>query len=240
MTESYDIEPWMPGISPGAPVPTPDFVPWKGQLNPKSTYYNHSTYNGADPAKIFKEGLHFNPEVKSGKMTGRVSNPTGLPHPPGNKAYFNDLYGGPRAMDHLGTPHKAAYWAKFHRGSSLPKSSLHGSVIIDTKVPLYGQKQQPASEDYMKKNVKLLDKKPASHEGVTHKDGAGKPVARLNPKSNVAFFPEGSNTPMTKPGMVTGKMPMLRGLGGSMIDMFNFGPIQNSEQQAMPPVPKWI
>jgi len=216
LMNEYDIEPFMPAISPGAPVPAPEFVPWKGKLNPKTTYYNHSLYRGGDPAKIFKEGLLFNPEVIDGKMTGKVSRPTAMAHPPVSKTQPLFPYGGPRTMDHVGKPHLNIDYAT---RSKSPKSARYGSVIIDTEVPLYGQPGKSASEGYLKKNVELLDKIPEQP-----KLEKGKPVARLNPKNNIAFYPKGSNTPMTKPGMVTGRMPMIRGFGGGIVDMFMEGP----------------
>ena len=60
---SYDIEPWVPSPSPGAPIPAPQYVPFNyGKMTP-GNYYSHSLgYSGRhwDPKtidSIYKEGV---------------------------------------------------------------------------------------------------------------------------------------------------------------------------------------
>ena len=238
MTESYDIEPWMPAISPGAPVPAPKYVPFDyGKMTP-GNYFVHSV--GASDAP--------------GNAYGKPKS-WGSTKPPAN--VLEDIYkngikvrtkGGPDAQlrptawnykldrKHLVDPKKTMRQMGEVDGLANPNyksdpmrkhPSVPGSNFTKSKYGANGPGYDPPvlprtpktaslNTVVMKGDPNMFSQKGPNYIPETPTTG------NIDPKRIIGHFPKGSNQMVRPPGSVTGQMPRLRLLGGSMVDMFSF------------------
>ena len=246
MPESYKLEPWLPSISPGAPVPAPEFVPWRGTLKP-GTYYSHSAgmFDGRTPdiRNFYKEGLRvkaepggaFRPTAQTYRITPEML----------KKAKHAELL--KRVANWQGT--RSGQLTRSHQGAPFvknPPSTKIGNVnfpppraasLKNVQAPqqIIGRLPKgqfnPANPSYAQKPGAVIETSAKGHFG--HKPGSH--TGNISPKTIEAHFPKGSNTPLTKPGLVTGKMPAIRGLGGGMLGFFNFGPLESAKMKGVIP-----
>lgn len=226
MTESYEIEPFMPAISPGAPVPAPKYVPFDYSKMTPGNYYSHSLgYSGRrwDPKmvdNIYKQGVR----VNQGRGTTFRPSAWNQIVEPGDLGSYKQ---NKMTAQHLG--HEGG--ARTGTGRS-PRRATVESNLWSTKPRTTGA----IAPTFILKGDKSMFLKPGPdfipNKGGTTSDPAPKGQMNLNrpysgninPKKILGHFPKGSTQMMTKPGMVTGRMPMLRGMGGGLIDMFMEGP----------------
>lgn len=269
-TDDYEIEPWQIrgiGVSPGAPIPVPEYVPFTDfrSLKP-GNYFSHTVhphiaqaFNKADysvkhPPKgvvedIYNKGLkvrlgnskfddtpRFRPaawnykvtQADLGNSTGsrehllrRMGNSLGL----GANAPAEPTGAGmnlKRKADYV-KPRYAANTPGYNPPKSVRAPGTGGPTFIykgppemfDTPTEHYKPNEGPAREI------------PKGRGKIFRETGknpyAGTDTGRIT-KKPIGHFPAGSDQFMTKPGMVTGRMPMVRGIGGGLIDMFMKGP----------------
>lgn len=242
--EDYEIEPWEikgVGISPGAPVPAPKYVPFNYAKMTPGHYFTHSIgasdsvfrqFGGNNPAppnaleNIYKHGVKVSqakpegsfratawnykigpedlrsPEI-SKQTLAKMGNPEGL----ANERYKSDpMVGRQKIKDSTFIKPRRAAWSEGYKPGPLPRTKANAH--LDTVV--------------MRGEPSMLHKKGPNYIPKTDLTG------NINPKTILGHFPKGSDKMMTKPGMMTGKMPMVRGLGGGLIDMFSFPSIPGS------------
>lgn len=213
----------MPAISPGAPVPAPKYVPFDYSKMTPGNYFSHSTgfadaYNwggsGQPPSvvdRIYKEGVRVSPK----KIGTKGFHPTAwnyktIPEDFGTSAKNRSLaqkLGNPKGMadprlEKTVKPKRAARISGHRPGVARPTGAPMDTFIMKGKPQMFSE---PTSDFIPEK-------------------GGPRYKGNINPKKILGHFPKGSTQMMTKPGMVTGRMPMLRGMGGGMIDMFMEGP----------------
>ncbi len=240
MNESYDIEPWMPAVSPGAPLGTPprykpfqfsnprqslarSFAPrpevpsnWKPFSELPKGYHDKFLKNGGVdvhrgvrmPEDMIKRGV--NPQQVFGKTKINAGDYGSLGRNYASKyaAYSSQdvNYNNP-TKDFTKTgkvitqrlPAQDLYYS-----TKQPIQNMGGSIVDDIEVK-YVPRGTPKAKAFQNTGTQF-------------------PGADLKSQSKKAVYPTSSSKPMTKPGMVTGRMPMLRGMGGGMIDMFMEGP----------------
>jgi len=229
--EEYDIEPFMPAVSPGAPVPSPKYVPFDyGKMTP-GNYYSHDLgFRGSKVApgtldNVYNSGLN----VKIQGAKNKWFRPTAW-----NNSVSQSQLGGygnnQKLMQRIGADSVAYKNAgRNARAAAHTKTTVlpQGTRSTSSKSPMViykGPKDMfyKPGPDFIKSNVK------PSTGGFSEFSGNLRPKripsGSINPKRIVGHFPAGSTEMMTKPGMVTGKMPMFRGIGGGLIDMFMEGP----------------
>ena len=254
--DSYEIEPWMPAISPGAPVPAPKYVPFNYSKMTPGNYFSHSIganntiFNGSlknTPVQgdivsdIYKKGLKVNtigkgilPTAWNYKVTDKLlKNPELTMQKMGNVEGLSQTKPGSHRILGSGSikPRRAAMGGGYNPPTT-PRKMGGYNAHLDTVV----MKGEPSMLNKPGPNFKQTQFTPNPDWGPEFQEGKG----RIKPKTVIGHFPKGSNQMMTRPGNVTGRMPMIRGFGGSMIDMFNFGPLQNSEEKARGPRPEWL
>ena len=208
MSESYDIEPWMPGISPAAPVPAPDWVPAKVNNFGPGTYFSHSFNHTRHPAdSYFKNGLR----VKATPEGHFRATAYGHEVTPKHLKEF-----GPKeTFQRVSNPHAA--FSKKTLGLPEPGRSPGKSTLIlqapgDPKlVREVGPNYRPNPGADPSNPNDRSGKKIGGHKGNT---------GTIDPKTIKGVYHGGSNQMMTKPGFFTGKMP--RGFGAGAVDMFSF------------------
>lgn len=276
MSQSYDIEPWMPDISPGAPVPAPKYVPFTDfkSLKP-GNYFSHTVhpyiaraFNNADysvqhPPKgvvddIYNKGLkvrlgnskfddipRFRPagwnykvtQADLGNSTGsrehllrRMGNSLGLGANAPSKPTGEGMNLKRKAPDYV-KPRYAANTPGYNPPKAVRAPGTGGPTFIykgppemfDTPTEHYKPNEGPARE-VPKGRGKILRE--------TGKNPyAGADTGRIT-KKPIGHFPAGSDKMMTKPGMMTGRMPAIRGLGGGLMGMLSFGPLFNTDPTA--------
>lgn len=270
LMEEYDIEPFMPAISPGAPVPAPKFVPFDyGKMTP-GNYFAHTSgfsdgFQGRGLAPeprlvddVYKHGvratlrsnakiLHptaWNYKVPGADLGGpaqnkllmdRMTHPKGLSNPELRpQSVIRDTGTGGKFIETKPAPKGAVYskpkWgpypSKNHKPPLIPrKPGMSGTTFMLKGGPDMFHEVGP---DYIHRpdlpkpvpgSKELSDiwdgKSKGSARTYTGNVGKGKVIGHVNP---------GSTQMMTKPGMMTGRMPMVRGFGGGIIDMFMEGP----------------
>ena len=231
MSQSYDIEPWMPAISPGAPVPAPKYVPFNYSKMTPGNYYSHDLgFRGSKVApgtldNVYNSGLN----VKIQGVENKWFRPTAWNNEV-SKTQLGDFNNNRKLMQRIGAD-SVAYEAagRNARKAAHTKTTVlpQGARSTSSKSPtvIYkGSKDMfyKPGPDFIKSNVK------PSTGGFSEMSGNLRPKripsGSINPKRVVGHFPAGSDKLMTKPGMVTGRMPMVRGVGGGLIDMFMEGP----------------
>jgi len=267
--EDYDIEPFMPAVSPGAPVPAPKYVPFNYSKMTPGRYFAHTSNFSdgfadnlrAEPKlvkDVYKNGiqvrLHSNAKTihptawnykidaadlgnaaKNKLLMDRMTHPKGLSNPDlrsrpisvdtgtGQKFIVNST--PPKGAVHS-KPKYATHPDRFHKPPVIPrKPGMAGTTFMMKGDPDMFHKAGP---DYTHRADLPKPKKGSSSLSDVWNDGSkgsarthtghvgkGKVIGHVNP---------GSTQMMTKPGMMTGRMPMVRGLGGGIIDMFMEGP----------------
>jgi hypothetical protein len=230
MSESYELEPW--GVSPGAPVPAPKYVPFNGKMTP-GNYYSHSLgYSGRrwDPKTvdgIYKQGVRVN------QGRGSTFRPTAWNQivEPGDLGSHNQNKMTAQRLGH----------EKGAREFRSPRRATIESSLWSTKPRTLGAR----APTFILKGDKSMFLKPGPdfipNKGGFTSDPAPKGQMNLNrpysgninPKRIVGHFPAHSTQMVTKPGFVTGRMPTIRALGGGMVGMLNFGPIDAAKQIQM-------
>lgn len=239
--EKYDIEPFMPAVSPGAPVPAPKYVPFNYSNMTPGNYFTHSIgasdsvfrqFGGSNSApsdaleNIYKNGVKVsqvspdsslratawnyklgpedlrNPQMKK-QTLAMMGHPEGL----ANEQYKSDPMAGKDKIkgSTFIKPRRAA-WSEGYKPGPLPRTTA--SSQLDTVV--------------MRGEPSMFHKKGPNHIPKTELTG------NINPKTIIGHFPKGSDQMVTKPGMMTGRMPMIRGFGGAGVDMFSFPSIPPS------------
>lgn len=225
-----EIEQWQPpAISPGTPLgPAPKYVPFNyGKMTP-GNYYSHSLgYQGTKWDRnmvdaIYREGVRVN------QGRGSTFRPSAWNQivEPSDLGSYNQNKNTAQRLGHQGG-------ARTGTGRN-PRRATIESNLWSTKARTSGAK----APSFILKGGKDLFLKPGPDFIPNAKGPAGgwgaardpSPDGRLNlqrpysghisPKKILGHFPAGSTQMMTKPGMMTGKMPMIRGFGGGLIDMF--------------------
>lgn len=237
MSETYDIEPW--GISPGAPVPAPKYVPFEFK-DPKHSAIR-SLLPRAKPPPNWKPFSEL-PQGFSDKFAtkGRVELHRGLRMPEDMikrgvdpqqvfaKSKFN-----PGDYGSLGKNYAskyAAYDSQTVNHNNPTKDFSKTGKIISEKLPtkdLFFSTRQPLQSmgGSIVNDIELKYVPRGTPADKSFKNtGTQFPGEDLKSQSKKAVYPTSSSKPMTKPGMMTGRMPMFRGIGGGLIDMFMEGP----------------
>ena len=271
MNESYEIEPWMPAISPGAPVPAPKYVPFDyGKMTP-GRYFSHSlgysdnhgwhqTGKGVDAGAVegvYKDGVRarlypnaskihptawnykidaadLGDAAKNKALMDRITHPEGL----GSKHLRN----GVGVID--GKIQQTTQNAPF--GGKRFSKPRYGPTSYKNHKPGLPRPQGAKADTFVLKG----DPEMFSNRGpdYTHRPDLPPPKKQLNPGLSDAWktdapkgsaiehtghigknkiighTPAGTNRMVRPAGMITGKMPMVRGFGGGLIDMFMEGP----------------
>ena len=260
----------MPAISPGAPVPAPEYIPFDYSKMTPGRYFAHTSgfsdgfeARGLAPEpklvnNVYKTGvqarLHANAKTlhptawnykidaadlgnaaKNKLLMDRMTHPKGLSNSElRSQMQMQDTGTGQKYLVEKPAPKGAVYskpkWAtradRFHKPPLIPrKPGMSGTTFMLKGDPDMFHKagpdytHRPDLPEPKKGSTSLSDVWNDGSKGSarTHTGnvGKGKVIGHVNP---------GSTQMMTKPGMVTGKMPMFRAMGGGIIDMFMEGP----------------
>lgn len=236
MSESYDIEPW--GISPGAPVPAPEYLP----------YYAPSK----DPRTLKQRFLGSKPTLNQGWIPASKYLPEGSKsvdvyrglRPQKNPHFRHFKGGGPWLNTNYLNKAKiipgdwvsnniegAQYYARGHsktgrpQGRLLKKNVPVKDLYVPSDINTGGDKphfnSDPAGKMRYLPRGTSIDPNAGSLEGRLGQTGK---QAHTDLLLKEAKYPKGAQNPMTKPGMITGRMPMFRGIGGGLMGMFMEGP----------------
>ena len=226
--EEYDIEPFMPAVSPGAPVPAPKYVPFNYAKMTPGNYFSHTLgwgkHSKPNIDDFYRKGVRVTelpPEIRKVKMRGA-----------GLEVFKPTAWNQKVVPEDLGSLDQNKYTAlrlgrsekPFGRGNVLPRQAHVEKELLNTP----RRTPKADSPTVILKGDRAMffrpgpDYKPA--KGVAELPPNRPYSGYINPKRIVGHFPAGSTEMMTKPGMVTGKMPMIRGFGGGLVDMFMEGP----------------
>lgn len=263
--EEYDIEPFMPAVSPGAPVPAPKYVPftnYKG-LTP-GNYFSHTVhpdislaFNKGDYSvqktpqsvvdDIYNKGLKvrlgnskfdttpkfrpaaWNWNVKGSDLGNAKANEY-LVQRMGNALGRGDATSGGMS-DLTKNDYVKAKYANRASGHTPPQKVRAPGTGGPTFIYKGPPEMLESPTEHYKANpgpAPEIEKGRGKFRRETGKNPyAGKETGRIT-KKPIGYFPAGSDKFMTKPGMMTGRMPMLRGIGGAGVDMFSFPSIPPS------------
>jgi hypothetical protein len=227
MSESYEIEPWMPAISPGAPVPAPKYVPFDYSKMTPGNYFSHTLGWGGHSKPniddVYRKGVRVTElpqELRKVKMRGA-----------GLEVFKPTAWNQSVVPEDLGSLDQNKYTAQRLGRMERPfgRGNIPRRAHAETEL-LYTPRRTPKADKptvILKGDREMFfkpgpDYKPA--KGVAELPPNRPYSGHINPKRMVGHFPAGSNEMVTKPGMVTGRMPMVRGIGGGLIDMFMEGP----------------
>ena len=229
----------MPAVSPGAPVPAPEYVDWQFKERVPKTLLDR--FGPRAKSDIMRPALDFddfrlNNSGKNKTTVYRVVNPLRNPST-GDliKNYKADI--------------RAGDWVSTEKDFIKRYQTSPDSQIIEKRVNLNDlytrsgfdrnpfDKTKPADIHYFSTDTldgvdgKKFQYAPRGTKLVQNRKSDSpdlyKPVekkALIEKSLKKAVYPKGPEKPMTKPGMVTGRMPMIRGFGGGIIDMFMEGP----------------
>lgn len=241
--QGYDIEPFMPAVSPPNKLPNavPEYMPYNYSKMTPGNYFIHDTAyertQGLQPSsavdEIYKKGLAPTPKdavsdiYKKGLAVRAQGHPGGFLEPTAwNNKISKDQLGGynqNRALMQRMGSHGSTYegvgrspfYATTHGTDTLPKSSR---LKTSSKTPVV----------VLKGDENLLTKEGPDLRKLTPAQAArepgywNKPYGYIDPKKIEGVFPQGSNELMVKRpvGMFTGRLPTFRGMGSGLVDIF--------------------
>ena len=223
--QEVEIEPWQPPvISPGAPLgPAPKYVPFNyGKMTP-GNYFSHSLGWGGHSKPniddVYRKGVRVTElpqKLRKVKMRGA-----------GLEVFKPTAWNQKVVPEDLGSFDQNKYTAQrlgrserpFGRGN-IPRRAHAETELLNT----FRRTLKADKPTVLLKGDKAMffkpgpDYKPA--KGVAELPPNRPYSGYISPKKILGHFPAGSTEMVTKPGMMTGKMPMFRGFGGGLIDMF--------------------
>lgn len=240
--DSYEIEPFMPAISPGAPVPAPKYVPFDyGKMTP-GNYYSHdlgfrnNPYTQQQLKSIQGKGLNvqiqgaqnkwFRPTAWNNSVSQSQLGSYG-----NNQKLMQRIGADSTAYEKAGRNARQAAHTKANvlaDGSRVTSPNKSPVVILKGPKDLLHRPAgnpdfTPAKKPVTGGDMRDIKSYSNSKKNPNQSLSRGRPSAgNINPKRIIGHFPEGSNQMVKRPGNFTGRMPMIRGLGGGMLGMFHF------------------
>jgi hypothetical protein len=236
-SEYYDIEPFLPAVSPANKLPQqyPKYLPYDyskmtpGNYFVHDTGYEHTSKTPSDGVvdNIYKKGLagRHHPGMSSSGGVEYIE-PTAwnnevskdqLGNYKKNKALMQRIGAHGSAYEKAG---RSPFVGTSEGVKTLPEGSRTTSL---SKNPVVVLKGEPNMMHEMGPDFKKLT--PSQKALEPHVNGT-KPAGYIDKNKIVGFFPKGSDELMVKRpvGMFTGKVPTFGSIGANLVDMFMMSP----------------
>ena len=248
MKEEYDIEPFMPAVSPGAPVPAPKYVPFNHSKLTPGNYFAHST--GASDS-VF--GMYGKPKdwgstrppanvleniYRHGVRVQNINGPdSSLRATAWNYKVEPKHLSSPdmkkQTLSRMGHPEGLAN-NRYKSNPLTGSKKIEGSNFIKPRRGAWGSGYEPPVLPRTKANAGLNTVIMKGEPSMFHKKGPNfiprnSTSGNINRKTIIGHFPKGSDQMVTPASRMQKAMPTLRGLGGAGIDMFFFPSIPGSK-----------
>ncbi|MAT87212.1 MAG: hypothetical protein CL532_01495 [Aestuariivita sp.] len=236
------LEPWMPApvISPGAPVATPDYVPFFAQSkDPRSL--GQKLFGGSRPTvpQGWNPASDYLPKGTKTIPTWRgiqaLKNPNMVNGPQLNPGYLNKakiVAGDWVSNNPDGANHYARGGGKVLT-KNLPVKDLYvpnqNSLMEKSNKPMFGPNHLNKVR-YIPPGTPL---EASSHSNSGGNLGQTARQVHTDAIKAKAHFPDGPTKPMAKPGMMTGRMPGR--IGGGLAGLFHMGPITEAKMKGVVP-----
>lgn len=238
--DSYEIEPWIPAVSPGASGygPAPKYVPYYAKSQDPRTMGQRIFGKRPTVSQGWSPASDFLPKSTKKMDMFRGIKPMRNPLFKGNGPWLDTGYLSKAKI----TPGDwitqdralAKAYARGHSPTNRPAGPVLNKRIPikdlfvpnekllnpghGTRKPMFGPNPMDKVR-YMPRGTQI-DPNTGSRDGKLGLTGKEKHLNDLKK----AKWSAGARKPMTIPGNVTGQMPRVRGIGGGLVNMFMEGP----------------